>query len=144
VLPDGNDAVPDKETNKNIQPRRTYLPLFLSNFIHRIAGVILWFIPQSIQRWWSPLHSRRPIGKNTVGTLFSSDVIRTRTSLIACPDCCHPIASYSIRKAIGNIDLVHGSSNGLLQTPRSPSAFSCPRTSRHQPSGIEYSTDLVL
>ena len=85
VHPNGNNSVPEKEANKDIQPRRTYLPLFLSNFIHRIAGVILWFIPQSIQRWWSPLHSRRPIGENTANTLFSSDVVRPRTSLIACP-----------------------------------------------------------
>ena len=82
VRPAGNDAVPDKETSKNIQPRRTYLPLFLSNFIHRIASVFLWFIPQSIQRWWSPLHSRRPIGESTASTLFPSDVGRPRTSLI--------------------------------------------------------------
>jgi len=63
VHPDGNDSVPEREANKDIQPRRSYLPLFLSNFIHRIASVVLWFIPQSIQRWWSPLHSRRPIGR---------------------------------------------------------------------------------
>jgi len=83
VLPKGN---PDRETNKNIQPRRTYLPLFLSNFIHRVAGVLLWFIPQSIQRWWSPLHSKRPIGENPCQHIvFHSDVVRPRTSLIACP-----------------------------------------------------------
>jgi len=62
-LPKDNSAVPDRDTNKNIQPRRTYLPLFLSNFIHRVAGILLWFIPQSILRWWSPLHSKRPIGR---------------------------------------------------------------------------------
>ena len=64
TLPNGNGAIPDREMNKNVQPRRTYLPLFLSNFIYRIAGVLFGFIPQSIRRWWSPLHSRCPIGEN--------------------------------------------------------------------------------
>ena len=65
VLPRDNNAVPDRETDKDVQPRRTFLPPFLSNFIRRIAGVFLWFIPRSIQRWWSPLHSTRPIGEKT-------------------------------------------------------------------------------
>jgi hypothetical protein len=60
------------ESNKAVQPRRTFLPVALvSGMFQRIGGMLLWLIPAPLRArlnaWWSPVLRVPPPGQGEIG-----------------------------------------------------------------------------
>jgi hypothetical protein len=57
-----SNSVARESDSTAIQPRKTYLPVAVSNIFYRIGQMFLWFIPGSLRArlniWWSPVLGR--------------------------------------------------------------------------------------